>query len=147
MSVKLSEHFSLSEFTFSSTAVRKGIDNTPDEKTIENLKALCIHVLEPIRAKLGKPIRITSGYRSKALNKAIGGSKTSQHVEGKAVDFHVEGCEIEELFQFIKRNGIEFDQLIQEFGEWIHISWNGFDNRNQALRATKVQGITSYTPA
>lgn len=143
--MKLSEHFDLSEFTFSSTAIRKGIDNTPDEKVIENLKALCIHVLEPIRAKLGKPIRITSGYRSKALNKAIGGSKTSQHIEGKAVDFYVEGATIEDLFQFCLK--FEYDQLIQEFNSWIHISWNGFDNRNQALRATKVNGITSYTLA
>jgi zinc D-Ala-D-Ala carboxypeptidase len=144
--VKLSTNFDLQEFTFSPTAVRKCIDNTPNEAVIANLQTLCIHVLQPLRDKLGKEIRITSGYRSKELNKAIGGARNSQHVEGKAADIQVFNTSSEDLFQFIKRNIPEYDQLIQEFDEWVHISWNGFNNRNQCLRAIKENGKTKYIP-
>lgn len=110
----LSKHFSLNEFTYSPTAVYKKIDNTPSEEIIENLKLLCENVLEPIRVKLGKPTKVSSGYRCYLLNKAIGGSTTSQHMEGKAADIHVEGMTTEELFQYIIAN-FSFDQCIQEF--------------------------------
>ena len=145
--MQLTRNFSLDEFTFSNTAVRKGIDNTPTEEAVKNLQALCVHVLQPLRDKLGKPITINSGYRCKELNKAIGGSRNSQHIEGKAADIKVEGVNVEELFQFIIRNIPEYDQCIQEFGHWIHISWNGYNNRNQNLRAIKVNSKTKYIPA
>ena len=145
--MQLTRNFSLDEFTFSNTAVRKGIDNTPTEEAVKNLQALCVHVLQPLRDKLGKPITINSGYRCKELNTAIGGSRNSQHMEGKAADIKVEGVNIEELFQFIIRNIPDYDQCIQEFGRWIHISWNGYNNRNQNLRAIKVNSKTKYIPA
>jgi len=111
--MKLSDNFSLDEFTFSNTAIRKGIDNTPSAEVIENLTQLC-RILEFIRYGIEKPIKITSGYRSPKLNKAVGGSKKSQHIEGKAADIQVPGMTTEELFLFIKGN-YSYDQLIQEF--------------------------------
>jgi hypothetical protein len=144
--MKLSHNFSLEEFTFSNTAIRKGIDNTPDEKHIANLQALCVHILQPLRDKLGKEIRINSGYRCKELNRVIGGAKNSQHIEGKAADIQVIGVETDELFNFIRRNFAEYDQLIHE-QKWVHISWNGFNNRNQVLYAFFGKGGVKYMPA
>jgi hypothetical protein len=141
--MKLSHNFSLEEFTFSNTAIRKGIDNTPDEKHIANLQALCVHILQPLRDKLGKEVRINSGYRCKELNRVIGGARNSQHIEGKAADIQIIDTNVEELFQFIKRH-FEYDQLIQEFDSWVHVSWNGFNNRNESLRAIKENGKTKY---
>lgn len=148
--MELTPHFSLEEFIVSNTAARKGIDNTPSISVINNLRLLCMHVLEPLREKLketyGKemPIIVTSGYRSPKLNAAIGGAKNSQHIEGKAADIHVPGLTIEELFEFIRTN-LTYDQCIQEFNSWVHISWA---NRNEALRAIKVDGamgpVTQY---
>jgi len=112
--MKLSPHFTLYELTFSNTAVRKNIDNTPDEEQIKNLTNLCVNVLEPLRKYLNKPIHISSGYRSEKLNKLIGGATKSQHIEGKAADIYVEGLTTEELFQVIC-NSFNFDQCIQEF--------------------------------
>lgn len=143
--MKLTTNFDLQEFVISPTATRAGIDNTPNEEQVKNLQALCVHVLQPLRDKLGKAITITSGYRCKALNKLIKGAKNSQHTEGKAADIYIAGVPTEDLFQFIKRNIPEYDQLIQEFDEWVHVSWNGFNNRNECLRATKENGKTKYT--
>lgn len=113
--MELSPHFTLAEFVRSSLATRKGIDNTPSATITENLKSLCLNVLEPLRISLGKPIRISSGYRSPMLNKAVGGSRSSQHMFGLAADIYVDGMSTEELFQYIIHNQIPFDQLIQEF--------------------------------
>ncbi len=143
--MRLSLHFELSEFTFSQTAIRKGIDNTPSDVVIENLKLLCTHILEPIRTGLGKPLRVSSGYRSKALNKAIGGAANSQHITGQAADFTVQGMSVEEVYQWIKTSGIVFDQSIFEFGQWLHISYATMA-RMQSLRAVKVNGKTVYLP-
>ena len=149
--MELTPNFSLEEFTLSNTAVRLGIDNTPSIEVINNLSLLVKFVLEPLRTKLAEkfgkptPVIITSGYRSPKLNAAVGGSKTSQHLEGKAADIHVPGMTTEELFLFITEN-LSYDQCIQEFDSWVHISWA---NRNETLRATKVKGatgtITKYT--
>lgn len=110
----LSPHFTLQELSYSSTAIRKGISNIPSSIEIENLTALCHQLLEPLRADLDRPIKITSGYRCEKLNKLIGGAKNSQHIEGKAADIRVEGISTEELFQLIK-DTYDYDQLIQEF--------------------------------
>lgn len=142
--MELSPHFTLAEFVRSSLATRKGIDNTPSAATIENLKALCLNVLEPLRASLKKPVRISSGYRSPILNKAVGGSRSSQHMFGLAADIYVDGMSTEELFQYIIHNQIPFDQLIQEFDSWVHISWSD-SLRKQKLRATKQDKKTIYT--
>jgi hypothetical protein len=141
--MKLSPNFSLEEMTVSETAARKGINNVPDEATITNLKQLCKYVLEPLRTLIGVPLLVTSGYRSPALNKAIGGAKNSQHILGQAADTHCNKYTVEQLYQLVKKSGLPFDQLIQEFNSWVHISYvpNG---RGQCLRAIKVGGKTVY---
>lgn len=123
----------------SQTARRKNIQEqfTPSENVKENLRKLCTHILQPLRDKLGKPIRISSGYRCKRLNKAIGGAINSQHTEGKAVDLQGIGIANKELFDFIKDNLI-FDQLIFEYGTkeepaWVHVSYDDKRMRKQVL--------------
>lgn len=144
--MQLSPNFTLAELTKSSTAIRRGIDNTPSAEHIANLRQLCLNILEPIRAHYGSPVRITSGYRNAKLNKAIGGSATSQHCFGQAADFSVEGQSNHEVCKWIRQN-LKFDQLIYEFGEsgWVHCS---FDNtlRNTVISASKVNGKTKYYP-
>ena len=132
--MKLSLHFDLSEFTYSETAQRKNIDNTPSPNAIANIKALCEEVLEPAREEYGKAMIISSGYRSEQLNKAVGGAKTSQHMTGCAAD--IVCSEPRRLFGIIKANG-KFDQLLWEHAgktQWIHVSYkpNG-KNRQQAI--------------
>ena len=119
--MQLSEHFTLKELTESDTAVRLGIDNTPPTYAAENLKRLC-RVLEEVRHVIGKPIRISSGYRCLKVNQAIGSKDTSQHVKGCAADIKVQGVTVDELMKTIIGAGIKFDQLIREFNSWVHIS-------------------------
>lgn len=149
--MQLSTHFTLAEFTRSESAKRHGVSNEPTPEHLENIKALCEKVLEPIRVKFG-PINISSGYRSKVLNHYIGGSLSSQHCEGKAADLDQDGmggATNVEIFHYIKDN-LYFDQLIYEMGDsnkpdWIHVSYNGISNRKQVLRATKVNGKSVYS--
>ena len=149
--MQLSTHFTLAEFTRSESAKRHGVSNEPTPEHLENIKALCEKVLEPIRVKFG-PINISSGYRSKVLNHYIGGSLSSQHCEGKAADIDQDGmggATNVEIFHYIKDN-LYFDQLIYEMGDsnkpdWIHVSYNGISNRKQVLRATKVNGKSVYS--
>jgi zinc D-Ala-D-Ala carboxypeptidase len=136
---RLSEHFSLEEFTKSQSASRLRIDNTPPEDVIKNLTNLCIHVLEKVRLNYGRPVIVNSGYRSPALNKVIGGSRNSQHMSGQAADIEVPGIDNRFLFNWIKDN-LQFDQLILEFYKpgipdsgWVHVSWNSNTNRRQIL--------------
>ena len=150
--MKLSANFQLSELVKSQTAERKGLSNNPSPTHIDNLKALCVNVLQPIRSHFNSPVIISSGYRSAELCIEIGSSIHSQHTEGKAADLEVVGIDNKELATWIKDN-LEFDQLILEFyrdGEpdsgWIHVSWNGSENRNQTLRALKVESKTVYKP-
>lgn len=151
--MKLSNNLSLGEFTNSQTAKRRGIDNTPTAKHLEAAKVLAENVFQPIREHFGCPIFVSSGYRSDALNEAIGGSKTSQHSKGEAIDIdmdHRKGPENEDIFFFIKDN-IDFDQLIWEFGtderpDWVHVSYKlGGPQRGQILRARRnSKGKTYY---
>lgn len=140
--MKLSEHFTLEEFTTSDYAARNGIDNTPNELIINNLKMLCEYTLEPLREIVKKPIRITSGYRCFDLNKAIGGSDTSQHVEGKAADIVVPQMTVDEVFELASKY-VQHDQIIHEFGRWTHISYSN-PLRLQKLWAVKQDGKTIY---
>ena len=137
--MRLSGHFSLNELTKSQTATRKGIDNTPTPEHIESLTDLCLQVLEPTRRHFGKPMVITSGFRSEALCEAIGSKKTSQHAKGMAADFEMFGEDNKTLAQYIKNNLI-FDQLILEFynstdpnSGWVHCSYDKNNNRKQSL--------------
>lgn len=148
--MKLSENFSLSEFTKSQTASRKGIDNTPDGAHLEAAKALFENVAQPVRDHFGTTV-ITSGYRSPALNEAIGGSSTSQHSKGEAVDLEVPGTTTADVCEWIAAN-LDYDQLILEFytpgdtnSGWVHVSYKADGtNRKENLTASKRDGRTHY---
>ena len=135
--MKLTEHFTISEFVRSDTATNRHIDNTPTPEVIDNLRALCRNVLEPARVSFGSPIYITSGYRCPAINKAVGGKPTSQHLRGEAADLQVRGVEnLRKLYRLIKDHGV-FDQLLYESNRsgvrWIHVSYKESGNRRQAI--------------
>ena len=139
----LSTNLSLAEATSSATALRKGIANKPTQQHLLNLKEVALHIFQPCRNHFGKPLRVTSGYRSEALNEAIGGSKKSQHSKGEALDMQsTKGYTNKELFTYIKDN-LTFDQLIGEFpdnvGEyaWVHCSYKKEGNRGEVLIAYK----------
>ena len=151
--MKLSTHLDLSEVIRSDSAKRNGISNMPTPEHIENFKLLAEKIFEPVREHFGVPIRISSGYRSKELNAKIGGSSTSQHCKGQAVDLDQDGStngvSNADVFNYIKDN-LPFDQLIWEFGnednpDWVHVSYvpNG---RKQILKAFKMNGTTKYFP-
>ena len=145
--MKLSEHLDLSEIIRSDSAKRNGISNMPTQEHIENFKILATKVFEPIREHFGVPIRISSGYRSAELNKCIGGSATSQHSTGEAIDIDQDGTTItnKQVFDYIKDN-LAFDQLINEFNyAWVHVSYkaNG-KQRGEILEAYKVGPVTKY---
>ena len=145
--MKLSKHLSRAEFEFSPTAVRRGIANVMNEKQLASSILLAENVFEPLRAFRGAPIKVNSGFRSLALNQAIGGSsRTSQHMKGEALDLPLSAKE----FHFI-REKLLFDQLIWEFGndsqpQWVHVSYKAKNNRKQVLKAVKVAGKTKYLP-
>ena len=135
--MKLSENFTLEELIASPKATELGIDNKPGETEISNLRSLCTYVLQPLRDRLGKPIVINSGYRCPALNKAIGGVETSQHVKGEAADIRVGGVEARELFGHVQDLEMEFDQLIL-YPTFVHVSFSKGRNRKQVLYAKGV---------
>jgi hypothetical protein len=151
--MQLSTNLSLAEVTRSETAKRRGISNMPTPEHIENFKKLAINIFQPIREHFGKPIIISSGYRSAELNKAIGGSLSSQHSSGEAIDIDMDGTDITnaQIFNYIKDN-LNFDQIIWEFGtdanpDWVHVSFaSNRSQRKQILVAKKVNGKTTYIP-
>ena len=151
--MKLSKNLNLAEVTRSETAKRRKIDNDPTEEHIENLRILAANIFQPMRDHFGKPIYISSGYRSEALNKAIKGSKTSQHCKGEAIDIDNDnannGVSNRDIYEFIRDN-LKFDQLINEFPNkqnpsWVHVSFSKHQQRNQILRAYKdSRNVTRY---
>lgn len=141
--MQLTPHFTLQEFTDSPTAIRRAINNTPGDTAIANLKRVA-EVLEQVRALFGKPLVISSGYRSPALNASVGGARTSAHLYGLAADFIVPGVTPAETAKAIVRAGIEFDQLIYE-GTWVHIGLSAGKPRNEVLTAHFGNGPVTYT--
>ena len=147
----ISKHISEKEATKSVTALRLGIDNTPNGDSISNMKLVAEMVFEPLRQWVGGPIKINSFYRSPALNEAIGGSPKSQHCQGRAMDIDdVYGHKTnKDMFDWIKNN-LDFDQMIYEFGneenpDWVHVSYVNEDkNRNRILKAVRDDGKTKY---
>lgn len=144
--MQLTEHFSLAELTASQVATRKGIDNAPPPAVAANLARVAA-TLEQIRALVCGPITVSSGYRSPALNRAVGGAANSAHVLGLAADINALGLSARALALLIREGGILFDQLIYE-GTWVHIGLAAGAQRNQVLtaqfsggRATYLQGI------
>ena len=147
----LTNNFSYPEMIKSSTADRLGISNDATREHVINLVNLCNFILQPVRNEVGQ-IRVNSGYRSPALNAKVGGSKTSQHCNGEAADFESSRISNPDLANWIAKN-LEFDQLILEFyrdnepsSGWIHCSYSTNSNRNQSLRAQRVDGKVVYTP-
>jgi len=146
--MNLSKHVTLAEFERSETAINRGINNSMNEWEIERAKLVCENCFEPIRTKVGAPIRINSGFRSGALNRAIANaSTTSQHSLGEAIDLDLHD---RNLFEWIIDN-VEFDQLIFEGGttdkaDWFHISYRKGRLRKQVLRMVKKGGKTTYIP-
>lgn len=120
--IELSPHFTLAELTFSQAALRRGIDNTPSVPDIDNLRRLCVTVLEPLRDLLGVPLHVDSGYRSAILNTLVGGATNSAHMEGRAVDIVPKGMSIHEAFSKIHAAELPTDQTITECNAWIHVS-------------------------
>lgn len=142
---KLSAHFTLSELTLSAMATRKNLDNTPPPDKVANLSRLCSELLEPVRAILDKPITVTSGYRSAAVNAAVGGALQSAHLSGFAADINCfaygsarEYAKL--LVNELKARNIKFDQLILEFDSWVHIGLytTGQKQRGQVLTARRM---------
>ena len=150
----LSDHFSLMELCKSQTAERLGIDNTPSDEAIANLKSMCENILEPIRAHYGVPFSPSSAYRCKELNQAIGGSLRSSHLLGLAVDIEIPLASVSnpDLARWVQKN-LVFDQCILECwtGEpgsgWVHIGDNIDDPRGQVLTYTRGKGYMNGLPA
>jgi hypothetical protein len=151
--MNLSKNLELFEMTRSETAKRKGVSNQPTPEHIENMVVLANKIFQPIREHFGVPIYISSGYRSAALNKKIGGVKNSQHLTGEAIDIdqdgHSSGITNVQIFNWIRHN-LSFDQLIWEYGsnvtpDWVHVSYGSTGpQRRQVLRATKGTFGTKY---
>ena len=147
--MKLTENITLLEATKSNTAIRLGIDNTPPPAIVERMVETSEKIFQPLRDALG-PIRVSSFYRSPDLNRAIGGSKTSQHCKGEAID--MQGILASNKILFNSACDLEdYDQIIWEFGtleepDWVHVSYSKTHNRKQILRATKIGKRTAYVP-
>lgn len=141
--MKLSEHFTIEELVASQIATRRRIDNRPGPAIVENLRRVA-GVLEQVRALVGRPVIVSSGYRSPVLNAAAGGARDSAHMQGLAADITVAGLAPKDLAKAIVKAGIEFDQLIYE-GTWVHIGLAAGKLRNQVLTATFAPGGVVYS--
>ena len=146
--MNLSKHVTLKEFTRSDASIKHGIANDMDSTQLKAAIAVCENIFEPLRAHVGRPIKVNSGFRSFAVNRRIGGSKTSQHMKGEALDLNIQDAA---TFEWMRKN-LDFDQLIYEFGndagpQWVHVSYRiDKRHRKQVLRAKKVGGKTVYVP-
>ncbi len=145
--MKLSKNLTLGEATKSATAIKNGISNKPSGEHLSNLIQIAAKIFQPVRDHFQKPIIVSSGYRSQALNDLIGGASGSQHSKGQALD--LDGSVDNSLiFEFIKNN-LEFDQLIWEFGDdenpdWVHVSYKTENNRGEVLQAVRQNGRVIY---
>ena len=151
MTNKISKHISYKEGTYSQTALRRDLDNTPNEEQLKCMKEVAENLFEPLREWVGGPIKINSFFRGEPVNTAIGGSKYSQHMKGQAIDIddtfrHKTNAE---MYHYIKDN-LDFDQMIWEFGDdknpnWVHISWVSHrPNRKKLTIAKRINGKTKY---
>lgn len=150
--MNLTANFSVHEMVKSEAAIRLGIDNTPSEAIIDNLRVLCEQVLQPVRDHYGKGVKVNSAYRSPEVNKAVGGSPVSDHCKGQAADIEIPGVSNAELAQWIEAN-LSYTQLILEFytqgipdSGWVHVSYDANNLKKQSLTAVKREGKTVYLP-
>ena len=148
--MNLTANFTLSELTKSETALRHGMDNTPGEIEIENLKRLAEKVLQPVREHYQRGVKVNSGYRAPEVNQKVGGSRTSDHCKGQAADIEIPGVANADLAQWITEN-LDFTQVILEFytpgipdSGWVHVSYDPQNLKKQALTAVKQNGKTVY---
>ena len=147
---RISKNISYKEGVYSITANRLGLENKPNEKQLANMKTIAEKVFQPLREWVGGPVKINSFFRSPDLNKAIGGSKTSQHCKGQAIDFDDNfGYKTNaEMFKYIREN-LDYDQMIWEFGDdknpnWVHVSYVSPEaNRQRCLKAYRSPGSRS----
>ena len=150
--MKISKHLSLKEVTKSNTAIKNGIENVPDDVQLQNLIILAENVFEPLREHVNGPICVGSSFRSEELNRRIGGSKTSQHCKGQAIDIDdtYGSATNADMFHYIHDN-LDYDQIIWEFGDdknpdWVHVSYVSIEeNRNQALKVIRKNGKSIYS--
>ena len=147
----ISKHISYKEGVYSNTAIRRGIENTPDDEQLKCMETIAEEIFEPLRAYVGGPIKINSFFRCPELNKAIGGSGKSQHCKCQAIDIDDTFGRMTnaEMYHWIKEH-LDFDQMIWEFGDddnpaWVHVSYvSAEENRNRCLKAYKENGKTAY---
>lgn len=143
--MKLGKYFTLEEMTRSQAASRNGISNQPNNVQLDALKGLVRNVLDPLREAVGRPVNVNSGFRNEAVNRLVGGSKTSQHRFGEAADIVVPGMSVTTVIQIMRDLKLPFDQVIDEFGSWVHVSY-GPRQRRQALKARRdSSGKTVYS--
>ena len=150
--MQLTKNFSLAEMIKSETALRNGLDNTPGEVEIENLKRLCEYVLQPLRELYGRGIKVNSGFRHPDVNAAVGGSRTSDHCKGMAADIEIPGIPNYDLAKYIA-DYFYFTQVILEFytpgipdSGWVHVSYDPNNLKRQTLTAMRENGKTVYKP-
>lgn len=150
--MKLTNNFTLEELTKSETALRRNLDNTPTVEVVENLQALAVNVLQPVREHFAKGVKVNSGYRSPDVNAAVGGSRVSDHCKGMAADIEIPGLPNYDLAKWIEGN-LKYTQLILEFytpgvpdSGWVHVSYDPEKLINQSLTAVKQDGKTVYLP-
>ena len=148
--VQLSQNFSLAEMVKSETALRHGLENTPGEAEIENLRLLCEHVLQPLRDAYQRGIKVNSGFRAPDVNAAVGGSRTSDHCKGQAADIEIPGVANYDLASYISQY-FYFTQLILEFytpgipdSGWVHVSYDPNNLKRQVMTAMRENGKTVY---
>ncbi len=127
-------NFSFSELINSEIAKKNKINNIPDISSMDNILNLIVFCLQPIRNLINKPMIVTSGFRCENVNKIVGGSSNSQHKTGQAVDFIIKDMIPSAIIDIILNSNIEFDQLINEYNKWVHISFNKANNRKQVLK-------------
>ena len=144
--IQFTKNFSLQELLLTSHRKFDEEQYNPPAEVIENLRALCVNILQPVRDALGSPVNLNSGYRCPSLNRSIGGAKNSQHMTGHAADIIDLNNGNENLFKKIKELNLPFDQMIDEFGfRWVHVSYDPIRNRRQILQAVKNgRGQTVY---
>jgi hypothetical protein len=150
--MNLSPNFTLSEMTKSETALRHGMENTPGDTEIANLKLLAEKVLQPVRDHYKRGVKVNSGFRHPEVNAKVGGSRTSDHCKGMAADIEIPGVANAELAEWIQQN-LDYTQLILEFytpgipdSGWVHVSYDPANLKKQVLTAMRENGKTVYKP-
>lgn len=127
-------NFSMSELIKSDKAIQYNINNMPDINSLDCMLNLIVYCLQPIRELLKKPMIITSGYRNFQVNRLVNGKENSQHTKGQAADFQVRGMSVQQIVNIIEKSNIEYDQLINEYDKWVHVSYAKGKNRRKTLK-------------